>query len=91
MNKAFLFPLVVVGMNSIAMYCMSQLIKPWVGRSLETHLSVVDITCGWNKGLVYYLFSESYPFAEILRYSAVLFVLWLVCLWLYRRRIFIRI
>src|SRR5207248_1301302 len=31
-------PLVVVGMNSIAMYCMSQLMKGWVARSLQTHL-----------------------------------------------------
>ena len=93
--RKWAFPLVVVGMNSIAMYCMSQLTKTWVGESLKRHLrvldSVLDVNFGWNPRLAYYLFSDSYPFADIWRVSAVLFVLWLVCLWLYRRRIFIRI
>ena len=31
------FPLVVVGMNSIAIYLMSQLMKPFVAASLRTH------------------------------------------------------
>ena len=32
------FPLRVVGMNSIAIYCMSMSLKPWTARQLETHL-----------------------------------------------------
>ena len=89
--KWWAFPLVVVGMNSIVMYCMAQLIKPWIGRTLKTHLTTLDALAGWQQGATYYLFSEAYPYAAIWRSVATLFVLWLVCLWLYRKRIFVRI
>ena len=36
--KRWAFPLVVVGMNSIAIYCMAQLLKPWIRNSLRTHI-----------------------------------------------------
>jgi predicted acyltransferase len=74
--RAWAFPLVVVGMNSIAMYCMAQLLKPWLRQTLRTHLDQD-------------LFTGVYgPIAESL---AVLGLLWLVCLWMYRRKIFLRI
>jgi predicted acyltransferase len=74
--RGWAFPFVVVGMNSIAMYCMSQLLKPWIRQTWRTHF-------GQD------LFSGIYgPIAESL---AVLGVLWLVCLWMYRRKIFLRI
>jgi len=37
------------------------------------------------------LFSETYIYAPIWESVARVFVLWLVCLWLYRRKIFLRI
>ena len=74
--RRWAFPLVVVGMNSIAMYCMAQLLKGWTRRTLETHF-------GAN------LFSGVYW--PIFAAAAVLFVCWLVCLWMYRRKIFRRI
>lgn len=70
------FPLVVVGMNSIAMYFMGQMMKGWTGNTLEIFL-------GPN------VFSGTY--GPIWQSLAVLLVLWLICLWLYRRKIFIRI
>jgi predicted acyltransferase len=75
-HRAWAFPLVVVGMNSIAMYCMAQLIRPWTARTLKTHFGqgIFDGTYG--------------PISESV---AVLFVLWLACWWMYRSRIFIRI
>jgi predicted acyltransferase len=74
--KRWAFPLVVVGVNSIAMYFMSQLMKPWIRETLATHL---------GKGP----FSGTY--GPIWQYTATLAVLWLLCFWLYNRRIFIRI
>jgi predicted acyltransferase len=74
--RRWTFPLVVVGMNSIAMYCMSMLLKPWVGHSLRTHLGR-----SWFEG----------PRGTVALYAATLLVLWLACLWLYRRKIFLRI
>ncbi len=70
------FPLVVVGMNSIAMYVMAQLIKGWVGRSLQIHFGRA-----WFVG----------EYGPVVLSVSVLLVLWLFCLWLYRRKIFLRI
>jgi predicted acyltransferase len=74
--RRWAFPLVVVGMNSIAMYVMSQLLKPWVRSSLRTHLG------GWP-------FAGTY--GPVVLSVGILLVLWLFCLWLYRRKIFLRI
>jgi heparan-alpha-glucosaminide N-acetyltransferase len=74
--KRWAFPLTVVGMNSIAMYVMSQLIKGWVRRSLETHAGKT-----WEMG----------DYGPIWVSCAVLLVLWLFCYWMYRQRIFLRI
>src|SRR5439155_17482903 len=35
--RRWAFPLVVVGVNSLAIYCMSQLLKPWVAGTLRIH------------------------------------------------------
>jgi len=70
------FPLVVVGMNSIAIYLMSQLMKPFVHASLRTHF-------GRD------LFSE--PYGHFIQALSTLLVFWLICLWLYRQKIFIKI
>src|SRR5579884_1324777 len=70
------FPLVVVGMNPIAMYCMAHLLDDWIFRV-------------WKKLLGYAFFAGLY--GPMLRSLIVVFSLWLVSLVMYRRRIFIRI
>jgi heparan-alpha-glucosaminide N-acetyltransferase len=70
------FPLVVVGANSIAMYLMYQLMKPFVSASLRTHF-----------GRELY----SGPHGPLMSGLSFLLVLWLICLWLYHRKIFIKI
>jgi predicted acyltransferase len=70
------FPLTVVGMNSIAMYCMAQLMKPWLRETLKRHF-------GQN------IFTGTYGL--IVESVAILGSLWLICFWLYRRKIFVRI
>lgn len=84
------WPLVVVGMNSIAMYVMAQLMKNWVGASMKTHLTTVDAIFGWQQGIAFKIFGE-YPLATPLGHAARLFGLWLICVWLYRRKIFVRV
>ncbi|MFN0195134.1 MAG: acyltransferase family protein [Planctomycetaceae bacterium] len=73
------FPLTVVGMNSIAMYCMGQLLKPWTAHSLKTHISQ-DLFL--SLGEVYE------PFVQA---TLVGLVFWLICFWMYKQRIFVRI
>jgi predicted acyltransferase len=82
--KRWAFPLVVVGMNSIAMYCMSQLMKPWIRQTISTHLrNPLKAIFGED------IFAGTY--GVIWLYTGTLMVLWLICFWLYRRKIFIRI
>jgi heparan-alpha-glucosaminide N-acetyltransferase len=77
--KRWAFPLVVVGMNPIAAYCIAHLWEGFVSKNLVTHLGR-DI---------FKTFGEAYePFVHG---AAVLFVLWLILYWMYRRKIFLRI
>ena len=89
--KFWAAPLIVVGMNSIAMYLMAQTLKPWIGRMLKVHLTTLDQVCGWTHGAAYHLFDKDYLYSDICRSVATVFVMFLVCLWLYSRRIFIRV
>ncbi len=77
--KGWAFPLVVVGMNSIAMYCLSHLESDFIADTLKTHLGQ-----HWAERV-------SPVYAPIVEQSAILFALWLGCLWLYRRKLFLRI
>jgi heparan-alpha-glucosaminide N-acetyltransferase len=74
--KRWAFPFVVVGMNSIAMYLMAQLMTGWVKTTLQVHLGKGPFTG---------------PLGPALLCAAALVVLWLFCLWLYRRKVFLRI
>ncbi len=70
---------VIVGMNSIAIYVAKELADGWIHKTLQTHL-------GAN---AFKVFGETYePLTQRL---AVLIVLWLMCWWMYRRKIFIRV
>jgi predicted acyltransferase len=75
-HRRWAFPLVVVGMNSIAMYVMAQLMQPFIASSLRTHLPAATFDG---------------PNGTLVRGLLTLLVLWLICLWMYRRRIFIKI
>lgn len=76
------WPLVVVGMNSIVMYVMSQLLKPWLTATLKRHFGEGVFTAYGVIDPVY---------APAVQMAAVLSVFWLVCVWLYRQKIFVRI
>jgi predicted acyltransferase len=69
-------PFVAVGMNCTAMYLMWQLWKGWVLRSIETHLGHAP-------------FEGSY--GPMIASTAWTAVLWSVCFWMYRRKIFLKV
>jgi predicted acyltransferase len=78
-KQKWAFPLLVVGMNSIAIYVMSGTTGGFVRGMLDTLLGKP-------------LFSLLSPaFAPVVRGSLVLAVLWLILYWMYKRKIFIRI
>jgi predicted acyltransferase len=74
--KAWTFPLVVVGMNSIAIYVAYQLTAGWIRSVGKTWLG-----SGLFAGTTGTLASS----------LLVLGVLWTFCWWLYRRKVFIRV
>ena len=74
--KTWSLPLVVVGMNSIAIYLGYQLLGGWIKATARTYLGAG-------------LFEGTY--GVVSQRAVVVLVLWLGCLWLYRRKIFLRI
>lgn len=74
--KRWAFPLVVMGLNSIALYVMESLLLGWLRQTLRTHLGEDLFTT---------------PFGPILLVLGTTVLLWLIVYWMYRRRIFIRI
>ncbi len=77
--KAWAFPLVVIGMNSIAMYFMAHSTKDYVGKTLDIHFGTQWTTVAGP------------TFVPMLHGAAVLLGLWLILLWMYRRRLFLKI
>ncbi|MGC3971782.1 MAG: DUF5009 domain-containing protein [Pirellulales bacterium] len=91
-------PLAVVGVNSIVVYMMSQLLKPWTLRVLYTHLAIPyryaaeQISQRTGTAINPELFGgAASAYQPLYESAAVLAVLWLVCVWLWRQRITVRI
>ncbi len=73
------WPAVIVGRNSIAMYCMIYMIASWWLATLHTHLGTAPFgVCGD-------------AFLPLLENISVGICLWLICYWMYCRNIFLRI
>jgi predicted acyltransferase len=77
--RSWAFPLVVVGMNSIFMYCVAHLWDGFIMRLFKTHFGQEL----WK--------NLGGPVAPFLEGVAVLSVLWLCCWWLWRKKVFIRV
>lgn len=80
------FPLVVVGMNSMAMYLMGQLMRSWVADK------VVKIHLG---GILQSLFGadalNQNGVGAMVIPTATFAVFWIIAYWMYRNRYFIRV
>jgi len=77
--KAWSFPLVVIGTNSIAAYCIAHLFEGFIAKNLYTHI---------GHGLFQ---SCGLAYEPLLHGAAVLLIFWLILLWMFRRKIFLRI
>ncbi len=78
-HRTWAFPLVVVGMNSIAAYLIAHLFEEFVYSSFRIHLGVRPFQI-LGMGL--------YP---LLLGAAVLVTYWFMLLWMYRRKLFLKI
>jgi len=78
-RKRWAFPLIVIGLNSIAIYFMTWLMEGFVKTALRTHLG-------------HDAFEIAGPAYEpVLLGAATMLVLWLILFWMYRRTIFLKI
>jgi len=77
--KRWAFPLLVIGANSIAVYVMSWTMESFVSAALVRHLGTAP----------FQIFGTA--FEPVLRGFGVVLVFWLILLWMYRRKIFLRI
>lgn len=77
--KRWIFPLLVIGANSIAVYVMSWTMEEFVTGALMRHVGLGAFS--WLGP----------PFVPVLRGAAVVLVFWSILFWMYRRKIFVRI
>lgn len=88
------FPLSIVGMNSLAMYLMGQLLRPFAREKiirphLTGFLETLFQTDSALDGPAYWLHEEM--FGRIIEPCAALAIFWLIVLWLWRQKIFLRL
>jgi heparan-alpha-glucosaminide N-acetyltransferase len=77
--RALFFPLVVMGMNSIAAYVLSHQPAAFISDALTTHLG--------NKPFLV----AGEPFEPLLHGAIVVLLVWLILFWMHRRRLYLRI
>jgi heparan-alpha-glucosaminide N-acetyltransferase len=77
--KAWAFPLVVIGMNSITAYCIAHFLENFILSTFRIHL-----------GPRFFEFL-GVGLEPLLEGAAVLSCYWLVLFWMYRRRVFLKI
>lgn len=77
--RRWAFPLVVVGMNSIAVYVMSWTMSDLVGDALDRHFGrAISLIAGAT-------------FQPVLHGFIIVLIFWIILLWMYRRKIFLKI
>jgi heparan-alpha-glucosaminide N-acetyltransferase len=77
--RRWVFPFVVVGMNSIAAYCIDHLFNSFIQKNLITNLGRNAFT----------FLGDAY--VPVLQGAATVLVCWLILFWMYRRKLFLRI
>lgn len=77
--RRWAFPLLVVGMNSIAIYVMSWTMEDFLRTALRTHLGKA----------ISWLVSPA--FLPLVYGMGVIMIFWMILFWMYRRKIFLRI
>ena len=112
-HRRLAFPLAIVGMNSILVYCVAHLSDSWLSSMLRIHLRTFDqglhgliVKLGnrlpsvgnlsfvrWlgHASVTDFFYGHDSIYTPIWHEFAILFLIWLICLWLYRRRIFVRV
>ena len=80
------FPFVVIGANSIFIYCINALLAGWIVQTMNTHLELLKRAYKFD---IYNAFGDQYE--SLVRGGLVLLVYWILLMWMYRRKIFVKI
>jgi len=78
-RKRWTFPLVVIGVNSIAAYLIAHLFEAFIAKNIFTHLGHGPFR----------VFGAAYE--PLLHGIATLGVMWLLLYWMYRRKLYLKI
>jgi heparan-alpha-glucosaminide N-acetyltransferase len=78
-RRAWAFPLVVIGMNSITAYCIAHLFESFIQAALKRHLGTQ----------VFAVFGQ--PYEPLVFGACVLLILWWILFEMYRKRVFLRV
>ncbi|SFH95824.1 acyltransferase family protein [Planctomicrobium piriforme] len=101
--KKLAFPLVVIGVNSILVYFLGELTKDWLAENVQRHFGwAIDGALGWLANTFHLLRNLDVPpetagavmhsaFLPVVEAVSAVTAIWLLCLWLYRQRLFLRI
>jgi heparan-alpha-glucosaminide N-acetyltransferase len=77
--RRWAFPLLVVGMNSIAIYVMSWTMTDFFSKALDRHFGSAIAVLGGP------------TFQPVLHGLAIMLIFWSILFWMYRRKIFLKI
>lgn len=82
------FPLVIIGMNPLVMYLMYQLLRPWAEETVAIHFTGAFQRLGDLIGVT--LLAEG-MYAHVVWPTSAFILFWLIILWMYRQKFFVRI
>ena len=77
--RRWAYPILVVGRNAIAAYCLAHLIDDFITRSLRTHLGQEAFRVAGE------------PYEPLVKGAALLASYWLILFWMDRRRIYLKV
>ena len=78
-KRTWAFPLIVIGMNSIAAYFIAHLFPDFIASNLKTNFGTA----------ICEVFGK--PYQPLLEGASVLLILWLMLFWMYKRKIFLKV
>jgi len=80
------WPLQVIGMNSLAVYFMGELLHHWTSKNVvQIHMM------GFLESLIPGEYLEHDMFGGVIEHCAVAIFFWLACVWMYRNKLFVRV
>jgi predicted acyltransferase len=74
--RKWTFPLIVIGANSVFIYSLEEVLRGWLNRAV---------------GVLTFRYQFLGDYAPVAQACTVLLVMWYLCYWLYRRKIFLRL